>query len=235
MKQISLIITAALMLFMVSCSDQPKPAEEKPAAPAPAAEAKPAAFSPYKAMMFMGTVKDYDKWYSIFAGRDSIRKSFGLTKPGVGRGLENDKMVIVFCTASDIARAKAFAASPDLKEVLKKEGVTNTPAFSYVDVISDDTSSIPQHERLIVTNHVKDFDTWKKAYDAEGASTRAANGLVERAMARGVDDPNTVTILFAITDMAKAKARATSPELKKIMTDAGVDSAPQITWFKWVK
>jgi hypothetical protein len=43
-----------------------------------------------------------------------------------------------------------------------------------------------------------------------------------------------VTILFAITDMAKAKARVASPELKKIMADAGLVGPPTLTWFKWV-
>ena len=64
-------------------------------------------------------------------------------------------------------------------------------------------------------------------------AARSANGIVDRGMARNVDDPNTVTVLFAVTDMAKAKAHVASPELKKIMTDAGVDGPPTITWFKW--
>ena len=36
-------------------------------------------------------------------------------------------------------------------------------------------------------------------------------------------------------DIAKAKARASSPELKKIMTDAGVDSPPTVRWYKLIK
>ena len=63
---------------------------------------------------------------------------------------------------------------------------------------------------------------------------RASYGIVERAMAGNINDPNTVTIVFAVTDMAKAKARVVSPGLKKIMTDFGVDGPPQISWFKWV-
>ena len=66
-------------------------------------------------------------------------------------------------------------------------------------------------------------------------AARAANGMLDRALAQNADDPNTVTLLFAITDMAKVKARIASPELKKVMTDAGADGPPTITFFKWVK
>jgi hypothetical protein len=69
-------------------------------------------------------------------------------------------------------------------------------------------------------------------YQAEGKAKRAENGLVERGMARDIDDPNRVTVVFAITDMVKAKARVGSEELKKLMTDAGVEGPPQIVFYK---
>jgi hypothetical protein len=98
----------------------------------------------------------------------------------------------------------------------------------------DDTTSIPQQERVMVTHHVKDFDAWKKAYDAD-SSRRTGAGLIQRGMTRGIDDPNMVGLLFAVTDLAKAKAAMTSPDMKKVMEAAGVDGPPTITWFKWVK
>jgi hypothetical protein len=57
---------------------------------------------------------------------------------------------------------------------------------------------------------------------------------VDRGLGRSIDDPNMVYIIFAITDMAKAKARVGSPELKKLMKDAGVDGPPQIVYYKLV-
>lgn len=227
MKPYFTTLTAAVVLLMASCNNQPKKADDKAAAPA-------TSMAPYKGVIVQSTVKDYDAWYPFFTANDSVRKTYGLTNPGVGRELDNDKKVVIFFMASDIHKAKDFAASPGLKDVMAKAGVVDTPSISFVNVIFDDTSSIPQKERLMVKHHVKDFDAWKKGFDAEGDSVRAAFGVVKRAMTRDVDDPNTVTILFAVTDMAKAKARVESPELKKIMTDAGVDGPPQITWFKWV-
>ena len=235
MKQISTIFTFALVvaLLTTSCNNKPKTTDEKPvAAVADTVKPKPA-FTPYKAMMIEHTVADYDKWLVGFNAHDSVRKSFGITPSYVGRGIDNDKWVTVYSVVTDVAKAKEFGEAPGLKEAMKKAGVTGKPSMMLVDVIRDDTSNIPQQERVMVRHHVKDFDVWVKAYDAEGTAARAANGLVERGMARGVDDPNTVTVLFAITDMAKARARVASPELKKIMEDAGVDGKPEITFFKW--
>ena len=88
---------------------------------------------------------------------------------------------------------------------------------------------------MAVSHHVKDFNAWLKAYDAEGDSSRRNNGLIERGIARNLQDSNTVSVLFEVSDMAKAKARTASPELKKIMTDAGVDSPPTFRWYKLIK
>ncbi|MDB5284139.1 MAG: hypothetical protein JWO06_3214 [Bacteroidota bacterium] len=232
MRHISTIFTVAVVLFFTSCNNQPKPAEEKPVETPKVIEVKPV-FKPYKALIVQHTVKDFDKWFAAYNAHDSIRKTYGINESSVGRGLDNDKWVLVYNVATDLQKAKDFAGSANLKEVMKKAGVTGVPTLTYVDVIRDDTTTIPQKERIMVTHHVKDFDKWLKAYDAEGLATRTANGMVDRGMARSIDDPNTVILLFAVTDATKAKARMNSPELKKVMTDAGVDG-PTITWFKWV-
>ena len=231
MKRLS-TLAAVVILVMTACNNK---TEEKKEMAKPVAEVKkPVSLPPYKAMMVQHSVKDYDVWYKGFAGHDSLRQTYGLTDAAVGRGLDDDKSLVVLTRAADVQKAKDFAASPGLKAAMKKSGVTGKPTVSYLDVIYDDTSHIAQSERVMVTHHVKDFDAWKKVFDTESDSVRAANGFIERALARGVDDPNTVTILFAVTDMAKAKARVGSEDLKKIMTDAGVDGPPTITWFKWV-
>jgi hypothetical protein len=59
--------------------------------------------------------------------------------------------------------------------------------------------------------------------------------MVDRLLARSLIDSNMVYITFVVTDIAKAKARIASSELKKIMTDAGVDSPPTTRWFRMVK
>ena len=118
---------------------------------------------------------------------------------------------------------------------MQKGVVTGPPIILYITVIRDDNSNIEQKDRLLVSHHVKDFDAWLKVFDSEGKETRAGYGLIDRGIARGIDDSNTVYVLFAVSDITKAKTRSNSPELKKLMTDSGVDGPPTINFYKLVK
>jgi len=180
-------------------------------------------------------VKDFDNWLPLYEANDSARKASGLTEIGLERGLDNSNEVTAVFKTDDLQKAKDFTNSPGLKEAMHKAGVIGAPTISYITVIRDDNSSIEQKDRLSVVHHVKDFDAWLKAFDSEGKETRAGYGLIDRGIAREVDDPNTVHILFAVSDMAKAKARSGSPELKKLMTDAGVDGTPTINFYRLVR
>jgi hypothetical protein len=238
MKQITSLLSAIFLLTFVSCNNnEPAKEETKPAAENPAVTnaTEPPAFQPYNVLVIRHKVKDYDKWLPFYQADDSARKANGLTEIVIGRGLDNTNELTVALKADDVQKAKDFTGSPALKEAMQKGGVTGAPDISFVTVIRDDNSTIESKDRMMIIHHVKDFDAWVKVYDAEGKEARAANGLVDRGLARGVDDPNTVYVLFAVTDMAKAKARTASPELKKLMTDAGVDGPPSINMYKLVK
>jgi hypothetical protein len=239
MKQILAFLSAIMLLTLVSCNNNEPPKEEtkttSEATPTTAKVTEPPAFQPFTITLIQHKVKDFDKWLPQYEAHDSARKANGLTDVGVGRGLDNKNEVVITLKTDDIQKAKDFSASPGLKEAMQKGGVTGAPSISYITVIRDDNSTIEQKDRLLVSHHVKDFDTWLKAFDSEGKGTRAGYGLIDRGIARGIDDPNKVYVLFAVSDIAKAKARSGSPELKKLMTDAGVDGPPTITFFKLVK
>ncbi len=233
MKQISSIIAAAMILFFSSCNNgkEKEKTESKDTTAAIQTPVKPTV-NPMYVVVVQHSVKSFEKWKPLFDADDSVRKSIGLKVLGVGRGLDNPNMLYVMMRADDVQKAKDFTQSPKLKETMQKAGVTGAPVISFLTVVRDDSSAIPQKERIFVKHHVKDFDAWLKVYDAEGKETRAANGLIDRGLARGVDDPNMVYILFAVSDMKKAKARLNSPELEKVMTDAGVDSKPEAHFYK---
>lgn len=239
MKQILASLSAVILLTFVSCNSNEPAKEETKAtsetAPSTAKAPEPPAFQPYTITLVHHKVKDFDKWLPEYEAHDSARKANGLTGIGLGRGLDNNNEVTITLKTDDIQKAKDFTNSPGLKEAMQKGGVVGAPAIKYITVIRDDNSSIETKDRLMVSHHVKDFDAWLKVFDSEGKETRAANGLIDRGIARGVDDPNTVYALFAVSDMAKAKTRSASPELKKLMTDAGVDGPPTIYFFKEVK
>ena len=83
--------------------------------------------------------------------------------------------------------------------------------------------------RVFVHHKVTDYATWRKTYDAFDA-TRKKLGVTAQAVYRMADDPNDVIVTHDFTTLARAKAFASSPELKQAMEKSGVAGPPTI-WF----
>jgi len=181
-------------------------------------------------------VADFAKWQSKYESkeRDSIRRSYGLTNYVVGRGLDDPNKVIVFLKMEDANKAKELTASQAMKDRMKEAGVTGTPSFNYLEVVMDNNSPIEQTNRLLMSEKVKDWDAWKKVFD-ENKQARIDGGLIDRGLGHAIDDNHRVLIVFAITDMAKAKAFIQSPDLKDKMEKAGVEGKPVPFFYNIVK
>jgi hypothetical protein len=240
MKRLPGLIAICMIALLVSCSSGPAKDETKAADTAAVAAVdttaavKPA-FVPFKVIMIQHKVKNFEKWQEAYLANDSLRKAYQISPWMVGRIIKDSNMVFVVDKIEDLTKAESFSKLPGLKKAMKMGGVASEPGFSYAEIIRNNDSAVESSDRVSVAHHVKDFSTWLKAFDAEGATSRAANGLVDRSLGRSLTDSNMIYITFAVTDMAKAKARVASPELKKVMTDAGVDSPPTVRWFRLAK
>ena len=228
MKKISTflrpVIAACVTVVLFSCNsggDEKNDKKGMDSTTAAKPDTKPAA-GPIKLMMIQHKVNDFKKWKAAYLAHDSMRNVYGISKFRIARMLDDSNMVIVMDIINDVQKAKEFAASPGLKTAMQNAGVSGQPSISYIEMARGDTSMIPQRERMMVAHKVKDFNVWIKAFDSEGTTTRASFGLIDKAIGRGTDDPNMEYVIFGISDMAKAKARGQSPELKKLMQDAGV-------------
>jgi quinol monooxygenase YgiN len=82
---------------------------------------------------------------------------------------------------------------------------------------------------LFVRHKVKDFGTWKAAYDMFDAE-RKTMGVTGHGVYQADDNPNDITVYHHFDNMEAAKAFAGSARLKEIMEGAGVVGAPDI-WF----
>ncbi len=212
-------IAATASLFVASCNSK-----EETKATIPAFTDKVA--------IIQHPIADYARWRPIFDADDSARKSYDITTIGVGRGIDNPNQIIMFFRMEDTAKANACMMRPELKVVMDSAGVTGPPNVEYVNTVRNDTTKTDIKDRILVKHKVKDFDAWLKVFDDEGMETRKSFGLVDRALARGMDDPNMVYIVFAVSDWDKANARMNSEELKKLMTDAGVEGPPTFVKYK---
>jgi hypothetical protein len=201
----------------------------KPAAKEEAEEPIPAA--DFNVMMVRHTVDSFDSWRPHYDAHDSVRMAYGLSTFGISRSSTDPNMVMVSLRSSDINRAKEFAALPDLKTVMDSAGVIGAPAIHYTHVVRFDSTTDSMKDRLMVIHRVKDYDAWLVVYDREGRKMRESHGLIDRALGRGIDDPNMVYLVFAVKDKEKAMARASSEELKNLMTEAGVEGQPDVFWY----
>ncbi len=232
MKKSLLSISLLAMLLLAAFTNPGKKTNPTTDSSKPAAveTSRRPEFTPFDVMEVNLTVKDYSAWKKGFEDDSVARKASGLELVAVGRSAGNPNNLMIVLTASEVQKAKDFAANPRLKEAMQNSGVISKPDMNYFHVVRFNPDA---HEKqwVAVTHKVKDYDVWLKAFDAEGSANRAARGLADVLVARGVDDPNTVQLVFDITDMDKAKAGMASEDLKKVMRSAGVVSAPKIEFY----
>jgi hypothetical protein len=80
---------------------------------------------------------------------------------------------------------------------------------------------------VIIRHKVKDFATWKKAFDAH-QPTREGTGLSKSRVLRSADDASEVVLIFDAADINKVKAFVASAELQSAMQLAGVVDKPDV-------
>jgi hypothetical protein len=80
---------------------------------------------------------------------------------------------------------------------------------------------------LMVQGKVKDFKTWKPAYDAH-SSVRRNFGLSEDQVFHSADDPNQFVIVLKAADLNRAKAFMADPSVQEVISKSGVIGTPDI-------
>ncbi len=236
MKKINLLLALSISLGIASCnnsSEKTTTAETTDTATSDAIEpAQTGTALPMEVVTIYHTIKDYNKWRSGFDADSVTRLANGLSFVAVERSADKPNNVKVVLAPSDMDKAKAFVADPRLKDLMDKLGVTTKPIANFWNIVRfSPEKRVPDGTLLEITHKVKDFDAWVKVFDDELPATRATYGLNDIVLGRGTDDPNMVHVVFGVTDVIKAKARTSSPELKKLMEQAGVVGTPTITFY----
>jgi len=225
----------AMSFSMSSCNnDGEKKADEKAADSSAVKTQGSAPVKPANLLVFTVKVANYAKWLPAYESHDSIRTANGLHNYVIARGLKDSNTVMVALKMDDADKAKAFAASPDLKARMQKSGVIGAPTISYLDVQMQDTTANTASTRVMVTHKVKDWDAWKKVFD-EDKPNRVNAGFADRLLAYEVGDNHKVSIVLLVSDMAKAEAFSKSPELKAKMEAGGVEGPPSFFYYTIAK
>ncbi len=82
---------------------------------------------------------------------------------------------------------------------------------------------------IIVQHKVKDFATWKKAFDF-AFDMRTASGELSVQIFRDASDPNKLTVINKWDLLANAQKFVQSPDLRAAMEAAGVEGMPVVSF-----
>ena len=78
---------------------------------------------------------------------------------------------------------------------------------------------------------VKDFEEWKKGFDA-GKPVRDAGGVTSVRVFRDPEERNTVVVSQSFASLDAARAFAANPALAEAMKNSGVQGTPRIEIFE---
>jgi quinol monooxygenase YgiN len=92
-------------------------------------------------------------------------------------------------------------------------------------------SHTPSTSALFVIHDVADFDVWKRAFD-DHLPARKAAGASGHDLHRGLDNPNRIYLYAPFADVAGARGFAESPDLARVMKDAGVVGMPAVRYLR---
>jgi hypothetical protein len=190
----------------------------------PSSESPPkAVYSGNTAIGIAHSVNNYDEWLKVYKN-----KSDSNARISIYVAPDDPKMVTVFLLTTNHDDAKKWAASEELKNSMKEAGVTSEPVMSYYDIKWRSMETSTKQFRVMVSHEVKDYDAWKKAFDAD-EPRRTESGLELRAISTNADNPKMVNVMFATDDVEKTTAMIGSDDLKNKMAEAGVISEPTVS------
>ncbi len=138
---------------------------------------------------------------------------------------------LLFCAAM-VFFLTSCGGEGSKKETSTTDSTTTTATVdSTTKAVKPEVNTIvttPQN-MMVVIHKVSDFAKWKVSYDGHD-SMRLANGIHSYVSGRGLNDSNMVSVTVKADDMAKAKAFAKDPSLKKAMQKGGVTGQPSISF-----
>jgi heme-degrading monooxygenase HmoA len=83
-------------------------------------------------MIIRHKVAEFGKWKQAYEDHRSTRQAAGIKDLYVWRNAEDPNEVIVLFEASDVAKAKDFTRSPDLKEKMQAAGIQGMPDIVFL-------------------------------------------------------------------------------------------------------
>ena len=84
-------------------------------------------------MLVRHKVADFAKWKPVYHDHLSARQKAGLNEVNLLRNIENPNEVSLLFSEEYPEKAKAFAASDDLRQAMQKAGVSDKPDVYFLE------------------------------------------------------------------------------------------------------
>jgi len=78
-------------------------------------------------LLIRHTVATFKKWKSVFEAHGPTRKAHGCQGGLLFQSVDNPNELVIILRWSDLERARRFAASDDLREMMARAGVSDLP------------------------------------------------------------------------------------------------------------
>jgi hypothetical protein len=78
-------------------------------------------------------VQDYARWRPLFDEHAATRKSYGFKGGYLMRSADNPNEIIAYFEVEDLAKAREFAQSANLREVMQNGGVADQPDIFFFE------------------------------------------------------------------------------------------------------
>ena len=76
-------------------------------------------------------VKDFNAWRTSYNGNEKSRASAGITNGRVFRSADDPNEVVILQDVADVAKARTWFGSDDLKAAMQKSGVIGSPSVQF--------------------------------------------------------------------------------------------------------
>jgi hypothetical protein len=76
-------------------------------------------------------VKDFNAWRTGYNENEKNRQSAGITNGRVFRSADDPNEVVILQDVADVAKARAWFGSDDLKAAMQKSGVIGSPGVRF--------------------------------------------------------------------------------------------------------
>jgi hypothetical protein len=84
-------------------------------------------------MIIRHKIKDFPSWKRVFDGHATAQKAAGLTNPRVFRSADDRNETVILFDMQDVAKARQFGSSPDLKSTMQSAGVLDQPTVFFLE------------------------------------------------------------------------------------------------------